>query len=264
MARQQAIDDFAHQAPPLYGEHQFDRLYSDIDISGYRTPGPTSGSATPFGALSRNISSDDLESLEAITSGDISASALHSRLSHLHATRGTISSSPGTLSDNHDSDHGSAAHDHTADYFTPSSGRQSNGNSHPQSPENISRRGSDDHEHELPDSSVPSGVVTPHQPQYLEVETLSRVPSYTTAIRSNARTQYDSELPDYDHAILSAAPAPAPRPLPPPQQGHIRSSGTSSPVRMPTLNETLHQSIYGCQADDEERRLRLAQARVNV
>lgn len=226
-------------------------------MSGYRTPGPMSGSATPFGALSRNISSEDLPSLEAITNGDISASALHSRLSHLHATRGTYSSSPGT-GDSHDQVH-------PADYFSQANGRQSGGNSHSHSPENGSRRASDEQERDQTDSTVPSGMVTPHQPQYMEVETLSRVPSYTTAIRSSARTQYDSELPDYDAAILSSAP----RPLPPPQQAHLRSSGTSSPTRMPTLNEALHRPYYSHQHighghDDDERRLRLTQARVDI
>ncbi|EED23327.1 carbon catabolite repression protein CreD, putative [Talaromyces stipitatus ATCC 10500] len=255
--RQHAAEELANQAPPLYGQHQFDRLYSDIDISGYRTPGPMSGSATPFGALSRNISSEDLPSLEAITNGDISASALHSRLSHLHATRGTYSSSPG--GDNHDS--------HPADYFSHMNGRQSGGNSHSHSPENNSRRASDEQDREQPDSTVPSGMVTPHQPQYMEVETLSRVPSYTTAIRTAARTQYDSELPAYDAAISSSAP-PA-RPLPPPQQAHLRNSSTSSPTRMLTLNDALHRTFYNNQHtspghDDAERRLRLTQARVDI
>lgn len=263
-ARQQAADDLANQAPPLYGQHTFDRLYSDIDISGYRTPGPMSGSATPFGALSRNISSEDLPSLEAITNGDISASALHSRLSHLHATRGTYSSSPGT-GDGHDSDHGAAAQAHPADYFSLTNGRHSGSNSHSHSPEHGSRRASDEHERDHLDSTVPSGMVTPHQPQYMEVETLSRVPSYSTAIRSSARTQYDSDLPDYDAAMLSSSP----RPLPPPQQAHLRTSGTSSPTRMPTLSEALHRPIFGHQHighghGDEERRLRLTQARVDI
>uniref|UniRef100_A0A093VT96 Carbon catabolite repressor D n=1 Tax=Talaromyces marneffei PM1 TaxID=1077442 RepID=A0A093VT96_TALMA len=248
VAHQQAAEELAHQAPPLYGQHQFDRLYSDIDISGYRTPGPISGSATPFGALSRNISSEDLPSLEAITNGDISASALHSRLSHLDAIEAFILHLP-----------------QTADYFSHMNGRQSGGNSHPQSPENGSRRASDEHERDNSDSTVPSGMVTPHQPQYMEVETLSRVPSYTTAIRSTARTQYDSELPDYDAAVLSSSP----RALPPPQQAHIRSSGTSSPTRMPSLNEALHRPFYphhhiGHGHDDDERRLRLTQARVDI
>lgn len=264
VALQQAAEEFANQAPPLYEQHQFDRLYSDIDMSGYRTPGPMSGSATPFGALSRNISSEDLPSLEAITNGDISASALHSRLSHLHASRGTYSSSPGTA-DSHDLEHGATAQGLPADYFSPLNGHQSGGNSHSHSPENGSRRASDEQERDHLDSTVPSGMATPHQPQYMEVETLSRVPSYTTAIRSTARTQYDSGLPDYDAAVLSSAP----RPLPPPQQAHLRSSGTSSPTRMPTLNETLHRPLYAHHHishghDDDERRLRLTQARVDI
>jgi hypothetical protein len=37
------VDEFANQAPPLYSEHQFDQLYSELDPNGYRTPGPGSG-----------------------------------------------------------------------------------------------------------------------------------------------------------------------------------------------------------------------------
>lgn len=37
-------------APPGYGEHQFDQLYSDVDPSGFQTPaGMMSGAATPMG-----------------------------------------------------------------------------------------------------------------------------------------------------------------------------------------------------------------------
>lgn len=264
VTRQMAVDELAHQAPPLYGEHQFDRLYNDVDVSGYRTPGPISGSVTPFGALSRNISSEDLPSLEAITNGDISASALHSRLRDLHATHGSHSSSPGPV-ENHDSEH-SPAQSQPTDYFALN-GRQSGANSHSHSPESGSRRPSDEHERDHLDSNMPSGMATPHQPQYLEVETLSRVPSYSTAIRSNARTQYDNDLPGYDTVISSSAP----RPPPPPQQAHLRYTGTSSPSRMPPLHESFHPPLYSHQQnlshgmnDDVERRLRLAQARVDI
>jgi Arrestin (or S-antigen), C-terminal domain. len=85
----QAADDFAaQQAPPLYGEHTFDQLYSEVDPNGYRTPGPGSGGpGTPFGALSRNISAENLPSMAAVSNTDISASALHSRLSSLSTNR---------------------------------------------------------------------------------------------------------------------------------------------------------------------------------
>lgn len=216
-------------------------------MSGMRTPGPMSGSATPFGALSRNISSEDLPSLEAVTNGDVSASALHSRLRDLHAT------------ENHDQGH-------STDYFNLS-GRQSGANSHSHSPEAGSRRGSDEHERDHLDSGLPSGMATPHQPQYMEVETLSRVPSYSTAIRSTVRTQYDNDLPDYDAVISSSAP----RPPPPPQQAHLRYSGTSSPTRMSSFNGPIHHhplyqqhNLSNGLHDDAERQLRISQARVDI
>ncbi|OKL56332.1 putative HECT-type ubiquitin ligase-interacting protein creD [Talaromyces atroroseus] len=260
ISRQRAVDDLTHQAPPLYGEHQFDRLYSEVDVSGYRTPGPISGSVTPFGALSRNISSEDLPSLEAITNGDISASALHSRLRDLHATHGSQVASPGL-----DADHGSAPHNHSSDYFS-FGGRHSGVNSHSHSPEAGSRRASDEHERDYLDSGLPSGMATPHHPQSMEVETLSRVPSYSTAIRSNVRTQYDNGLPGYDSVISISSP----RPPPLPQQAHLRFSGTASPTRMSPLHETLHPPLYGQHNlanglhNDLERQLRISQARVDM
>jgi arrestin-related trafficking adapter 4/5/7 len=258
-SRQRAVDDLTHQAPPLYGEHQFDRLYSEVDVSGYRTPGPISGSVTPFGALSRNISSEDLPSLEAITNGDISASALHSRLRDLHATHGSYVASP-----RHEPDHEQVAHSAPADYF--SLGRHSGVNSHSHSPETGSRRASDEHERDHLDSNLPSGMATPHHPQFMEVETLSRVPSYSTAIRSNVRTQYDNGLPGYDTVVSISSP----RPPPPPQQAHLRISGAASPARMPPLHESFHPPLYSQHSlghglhDDVERQLRISQARVDI
>ncbi|KAH8704986.1 putative carbon catabolite repression protein cred [Talaromyces proteolyticus] len=225
-AARQAVDELAHQAPPLYGEHTFDQLYSEVDISGYRTPGPMSGSVTPFGTLSRNISSEDLTSLnEAVFSGDISASALHSRLSRLHAVHGSHASSPGTL-EAHDVDHpqqpATASHP-SPDYFNLPN-RHSASNSHsPEGPSQTgSRRASDEHDREQLDSGLTSGAATPYHPQSYEVENLSRVPSYTTAMRTSARTHVDSYLPDYQAVISSSAP----RPPPLPQQVHLRGGGT--------------------------------------
>lgn len=221
-------------APPLYGQHQFDQLYSEVDVSGYRTPGGTmSGTVTPFGTLSRNISSEDLTSLnEAVFNGDISASALHSRLSRLHAVHGSHASSPGTHdTTSHDHDH--SAHGHSTDYFTLGRPAASSNSQSPEGPSQAgSRRTSDEHERDQTGSGVTSGAATPYHPQSYEVENLSRVPSYSTAMRSTARSQYDNNLPDYQ-AVMSSS---APRPPPLPQQVHLRGGGTRH-----SLMETVEQ-----------------------
>lgn len=267
---QRALLDLTEQAPPLYGEHQFDQLYSEVDVSGYRTPGPVSGPATPFGTLSRNLSAEDLPSMATVSNGDISASALHSRLSRLHANGVNQSRSP-DAADSHDSEPGRRTSGHGSDYF---SYNRSSG-SHSQSPEGssttVSRRPSVDHDYE----TLPSGMATPyHVPQYLEVESLSRVPSYSTALRSNPRTPYNSDLPDYESATAGDNVVNPPRS---PQQAHVRSSGWS---HFSALTESYHRpSFFHSHSrgnsrdqsrdrnhnnnahDDEERRLRLLQAR---
>lgn len=253
-----AVDDFAHQAPPLYGEHTFDQLYSEVDLTGYRTPGPSSGPGTPFTPLSRNISSENLASMNALTNTDISASALHHRLVNLNANPRNLPVTPG------DAMHG--AHSPTDahnihrqlgvpnDYFGPSSG--SNSHSHG-SPE-LSRRPSDEVDHDV----LPSGMATPFHPQYAEVETLSRVPSYSTAVRCAVRP-HDSGLPDYNAVIASSLPTlSVPQS---PQQAYIRSgraSGVTTPLEV--HNRPGFFNSRGTNADDEDRRLRLVQARART
>ncbi|OOQ84251.1 putative HECT-type ubiquitin ligase-interacting protein creD [Penicillium brasilianum] len=254
VAARRTVDEFANQAPPLYGEHQFDQLYSELDPSGYRTPGPGSGGpGTPFGPLSRNISAENLASMNALTNTDISASALHSRLTTLNASRFGHQSPSEPSHDSPTESHPNSRqlNVHFGDYFGPSSGSNSHS---PGSPE-MSRRASDEVDHER----IPSGMATPFHPQYAEVETLSRVPSYSTAVRA-AVGPCDSNLPDYNAVIASGLPTPPV--LQSPQQVHLRSgrsSGFSTPLE---VNRPGHGHFApGANADDAERRLRLAQAR---
>lgn len=258
-----AVDEFAHQAPPLYGEHTFDQLYSELDPSGYRTPGPGSGPGTPFTPLSRNISSENLASMNALTNTDISASALHHRLINLNASprphpinTGTSAPSEGLLGSQSPTD-GYNIHRQLGvpnDYF----GAISGSNSHSHGSPELSRRPSDEVEPEV----LPSGMATPFHPQYDEVETLSRVPSYSTAVRCAVRPR-DSGLPDYNAVIASSLPTlPVPQS---PQQAYIRSgraSGAATPLEVP--NRSGYFNSHGTNADDEERRLRVVQARARA
>lgn len=52
--------DIASHAPPLYGQHILDQLYDEFDPAGIMTPAPQSGMNTPFHALSRRGSHEDL------------------------------------------------------------------------------------------------------------------------------------------------------------------------------------------------------------
>lgn len=89
---QQAFQDEVNQnAPPMYGSHQLDQLYNDIDPSGFMTPGGyhsmmNSGANTPFYAQSRTGSAENLASMDAVANdngGGVSTAALQHRLQNL-------------------------------------------------------------------------------------------------------------------------------------------------------------------------------------
>lgn len=254
---QRAIDDIAQQAPPLYGEHQFDQLYSELDPNGYRTPGPGSGPGTPFGTLSRNLSSENLASMNALTNTDISASALHSRLSTLHRIRHNHPS-PSEHDQHHESENRQLGV--PPDYFGPSSGS----NSHSPGSPTLSRRPSDEGDHDHDHDPLPSGMATPFHPQYAEVETLSRVPSYSTAVRTTVRPR-DADLPDYQAVIAGDYVIP---PLQSPQQAYLRSPGRGNGAYYPSMDVLHHRPglvhSRSHSHEDDERRLRLLQARARV
>lgn len=208
-----------------------------MDPSGYRTPGPTSGPGTPFGTLSRNLSAENLASMNAVTTTDISASALHSRLSSLRANR---------LSYNTPLDHENHPESRLGipptDYFGASSGSTT---SHTPASPVLSRRPSDeadhhehhdqdhDHDHDHDHEPIPSGMATPFQPHSRELERLSRVPSYDTAMRSNVRMG-GAGLPDYHSAVGSENHTPTPPQSP--QRAYVREGHRVSDQNLPTLD----------------------------
>jgi hypothetical protein len=203
--------------------------------------------------------------MNALTNTNISASALHHRLTNLNSGPFHHPVTPGTVTPG-EPIHGSHSpidthHIHrqlgvSNDYFGPASG--SNSHSHG-SPE-LSRRPSDEVEPEV----LPSGMATPFHPQYDEVETLSRVPSYSTAVRCAVRP-CDSGLPDYNAVIASSLPTlSVPQS---PQQAYIRSGRASGPVTPIEVHNRPGFGFFhshGTHADDEDRRLRLVQARARA
>lgn len=240
ISAQRAVEELAQQAPPLYGEHQFDQLYSEVDPAGYLTPGTASASATPFGGLSRNVSSENLASMNALTNTDISVSMLHNRLSNLDASRSGRPSPERETPPERQGFHNYDGDNYNFGQASPSFF-------------SFSRRSSDDAGHDR----TPSGVATPRHPQSTEVEGLSRVPSYSTAVRSTIRPR-DSNLPDYQAVVARDNPAPeAPQT---PQQARVRNRQPAEGVNRPGF---MYSRGLG-RGDDGERRLRLAQARAVV
>ncbi|KAF2452858.1 hypothetical protein BDY21DRAFT_149620 [Lineolata rhizophorae] len=98
-------------APPMYGEHQLDQIYDEIDTAGFMTPrhngtanvggsAYNSGVNTPFYSHSHTGSAENLGSLDAVAASDqtqttgpgASASALHSRLTTLQDEERSVNS----------------------------------------------------------------------------------------------------------------------------------------------------------------------------
>ncbi len=307
-ARRAIENDTIQRAPPLYGDHRLDQMYSEVNFNGYQTPGHSSTPATPFRTYSRNVSSENLSSFadaragrsggvtNDMSAGDISAAALSSRLQNLRS--GPTPPASETPRDNHnaspDGSRQSCTLDgtHEGDYFSSeNSSRRSHSRSSangsrsltprrdstsPPSGSSLSRRASDEDY-----DQVPPGAQTPG-PQFHEVEHLSRVPSYSTAVRVSARTPYSGQdLPSYGAATsgntrLSSSPHAGLGSMEPSPNAPISGqlvgartllrSGSTFSAREPTLGaragrpDTVHRRTLG-EIQDEERRLRLMQAR---
>jgi arrestin-related trafficking adapter 4/5/7 len=308
-ARRAVENDLSHASPPLYGDHQLDQMYSDVDISGYHTPGNVSTPHTLFGSRSRNLSTENISALDTIplgsfvngvngvlSTGDMSAAALRHRLQNLRsgpsppatetlpnhpdfaadASRLTPAGNGGSLADYFNSEPHSRSSFNQSRSGTPGQDRSSI-----ISEENVSRRTSDeDSSHILPGAQTPG-------PQYHEVEYLSRVPSYSTAVRASARTLYSSsDLPTYGAATSGRASPSSSRnigsgAIEALQLGHMRGQiagpgagtlwrGGSSALssaresqlrgRRGSLLGSMHGRSAG-EIQDEERRQRLMQLR---
>lgn len=200
----QSLDIDSH-APPLYGEHVLDQLYADIDQSGIMTPQPQSGMNTPFHGLSRHNSSDNLASLNDAMhpSGAVAPAALTNRLQNLSSTHRNSS----FLRNHHHLSSGgntphpiSASADGSYDYFDTAMAAAAG--STPQSVSNpLSRRTS---EEDHPVGSLMSGTHTPEHIDYSDLGDLTKVPSYSTAVRAPIRGISFSDattLPNYEAAV---------------------------------------------------------------
>lgn len=257
-SRQAVADDPTNSAPPLYGQHQFDQYYSEMDHSGYRTPGNFSAPGTPFGSLSRNISTENLNSLMRSSNIDsalvenpgtngnagsaLSPVALQHRLQNLrvlsvipsplvteehHSGQNTESANSRRHSSNPSGDYflagadGSGPHSH-GHSPNPSLGLQT-GDDNPHSNGPTTREGSADLSRPSSGEEHP-GAQTP-APQFHEIEDLARIPSYSTAVRTPARTPYNGpDLPSYGAATSSSRGQSPPGRLSEPPMAYLRSS----------------------------------------
>ena len=268
-------------APPEYGRHQLDQLYSGIETAGYMSrAGSVPGTPGGLYAQSRRGSSENLASLNGLANGDGAASPshhgsatphlLHSRLTDLqdqgqnvavhtpgvrfaqHSPSGGTSPAPG-LMDNHSTERSqrpTPGRSNSSPYFV-----SANHSPHGSAP--ISRRTSDEHNH----------ADDIHQRDY-NLSTLSRVPSYGAALRTpGSITPFTDGPPSY---VEATSRPPSPVGIQRPGQAHLRS-GASSPG-----STSSQQTLQGPFADlgmaapprahresmhDDEARLRTLRAR---
>ncbi|KAI5370595.1 Putative arrestin-like domain-containing protein [Septoria linicola] len=262
-------------APPEYGRHQLDQMYSDIDPSGFMSrAGSGPGTPAGFNAQSRRGSHENVLSLNGLADGDPAAlhgsampHLLHSRLANLqedghsssyriqgssrnYSPSGGNSPAPGPAeSGEHSPDRvlRSTPPVRTGSYFPPTG-------SSPHSSAPISRRTSDDNH---------ANGLDAHSRDF-DMNDLSRVPSYGTALRTpGAVTPFTEGPPSYLEA--SRPPSPVQRP----NAVHIRS-GASSPSTQ-SSNHTLTTPFAalnlntmndsGRPPQDDEARLRILRAR---
>ncbi|KAL8697979.1 MAG: hypothetical protein Q9201_006822 [Fulgogasparrea decipioides] len=184
----------AVRAPPLYGEHRFDMLFSDLDPTGYMTPSEgMSGGGTPFNSQSRRGSADNLASLNTMTSSSV-ATALHGHLSNLQAEAGN------RVAPSH------RATSSSGDDLSPGASRDLPLGTTPLENPNLSDSQQDTNERSSRRTSDNGSETSIPRPQHFEYspEDMSRVPSYSTALRSHPQTPISEVPPVYQPAISVA------------------------------------------------------------
>lgn len=243
----QSSDAVNHLAPPLYGEHLFDQLYSEVDLSGYMTPaGGVSGRGTPFLSQSRRASTDDLASMDAATPSDFAANALQSRLRSLENIAPSRWArdrpyNPGSTDESPETNACESIRDQESPQLLQNpvpTGDSNNPGGSPNLPipnGSPSRGGSEE-------DPAPTGT---HTPQHIELSAndLSKVPSYTTALHTRATAPINDGLPNYQTATSPFLPQP-PGPI------HVRGP----------LADHSSQGLHNDDTDDAERRRRILMA----
>ncbi|KAG7101675.1 HECT-type ubiquitin ligase-interacting protein creD like [Verticillium longisporum] len=248
-------------APPGYGEHILDQLFEDVDTgAGFQTPGIQSGFSSPFYAQSRAGSSDNLHSLGMTSAHGVAPAALTSRLQNVSLDPSERMQPTDVISawSNPPTSHPSQPASAALTRHNSAEDERNGGNSN--------------------DSPRPSGRNSPEHVESLDVATLSKVPSYTTALKTPARSRAASRgevLPDYLTAMSApSTPMPSDRPevdpldvihesvpagsrtapgTPPLTERHIHPWNRST-----SMNSILQQVGVG------DRRLHLMQARDRV
>ncbi|KAK2014242.1 arrestin domain-containing protein [Colletotrichum eremochloae] len=243
-------------APPGYGEHVLDQLYEDVDMSGFQTPGVQSGFSSPFYAQSRAGSSENLASLAMMGGHGIAPAALSSRLQSV------------SLDPTHRNTSFNSLNAITEDVPAPTS-IPTGASSQSHSTALTRQNSAEDHP-----NMHSSGRASPEHLDFTDMATLSKVPSYTTAVKTPLRRGAGSSdaLPDYFSAMsapntppASEVPVADPLSMIPESQESIGSEPTTpgglrrSWHRPASMSNLLH-AVQG----NDDRRLHLIQGRERV
>ncbi|KAF4776629.1 arrestin [Colletotrichum scovillei] len=242
-------------APPGYGEHVLDQLYEDVDMSGFQTPAIQSGFSSPFYAQSRAGSSENLASLAMMNGHGVAPAALSHRLQNVSldpTNRNTSFNSLNAI---------------TEDVAAPTS-VPTGENSQSQSAALTRHNSAEEHP-----NSHSSGRNSPEHLDFPDMATLSKVPSYTTAVKTPLRRGPSSDaLPDYFSAMsapntppASEAPIADPLGMIPEHEG-----GGSEPTTPGGSHRSWHRPqsmsnlLQAVQGGGDDRRIHLIQGRERV
>ncbi|KAF4125650.1 arrestin-related trafficking adapter 4/5/7 [Geosmithia morbida] len=172
-------DDPNRVAPPSYSDHQLDQLYDD-DMTGFQTPaGGVSGVSSPIYLHSRAGSSENLAGLHGGHRGPVAPADLSSRLAN-------VSDDP--------TERNTAFNQTIGSSVLPAISEPSSSN--------LTR-------HNSGNDTTSSGQESPQEHvDELELAPTTRVPSYSTAVRTRAPGDV-SHLPDYRTAMSTPSTPPA-------------------------------------------------------
>ena len=257
-----ASDTAVAVAPPSYSEHFLDQLYDELDLGGLQTPGVQSGVNSPVYGHSRAGSAENLASMMnlSITPADLSSRLQSMSLEEPHRSSSWTSVSQAA----------SSSGAPTGGVTTPRYPAESAPSTAPPSAP-LTRQNSDDQ----------SGR---ESPDHLDMQTISKVPSYQTAVKTPVRPLTSIpglSLPDYLTAISTGTPvttpgvdSPATDPMAtaaPPMASSPDAPAVQEPVS-PRRRSVLagrrrqfslsHSWLHG--DSDEHRRIHVLQARGRV
>ncbi|KAK1634395.1 arrestin [Colletotrichum phormii] len=242
-------------APPGYGEHVLDQLYEDVDMSGFQTPAIQSGFSSPFYAQSRAGSSENLASLAMMNGHGVAPAALSHRLQNVSldpTNRNTSFNSLNAI---------------TEDVAAPTS-VPTGENSQSQSAALTRHNSAEEHP-----NSHSSGRNSPEHLDFPDMATLSKVPSYTTAVKTPLRRGPSSDaLPDYFSAMSAPNTPPASEvPVADPLGMIPEHEGAGSEPTTPGGShrswhrpQSMTNLLHAVQGGGEDRRLHLIQGRERV